>query len=195
MDFVLAPKLDGRVFLTGNSFFKGFLLKRVSFASFATRSLETKAKLVEEPLALPNTKRYGIILGKVMRQQRTIPQILVVSQLSGGTTDIFAQFCQLMSREPGWAASVAPLHQAGKSIRSKSLYPVFNSSRRVSVQTGCFIRAGSSENLENGMESVEVAPFRRSRYFILNGSLECLGIGNIYPFHWEPPNILYSQYT
>jgi hypothetical protein len=149
---------------------------------------------MEEPLALPDTKRYGIILGKVMRQQQTIPQVLVVSQLSGRTTDIFAQLCQLRSRKPCWASGVASLQQAGKSIRGKSLYPVFNSSRRVSVQTGCFIGTGSSENLENSMESVEVSPFRRSRYFVLNGSLECLGIWNIYPFHWEPPNILYSQY-
>jgi len=150
---------------------------------------------VEEPLALPDAKRYGVFLGKMVRQQQSIPQVLVVSQFSGRATDIFAQFSQFPGRKPGWASGMVPIQQTGESLRGKPLNPIFNGSRRVSIQTSCVMGTGSIQNMENSMEPVEVASFRCSRYFILNGSLEYLGIGNTCPSHWEPPNLLYSQYN
>jgi len=150
---------------------------------------------MENSLALPDTKRYGVFLGKMVRQQQSIPQVLVISQFSRGATDIFAQFGLFLGREPGWAARMVPIQQTGESLRSKPLDPIFNGSRRIPIQTSCVIRADSIQDLKDSMEAVKVASFRCSRYLVLNGSLEYLSIGNIFPSHWEPPNSLYSQYT
>jgi hypothetical protein len=181
--------------LTGSSFFKGLLPGAISFAGFAAGSLETKTELVEEPLALPDAKRYGVFLGKMVRQQQSVPQVLVVSQFSGVMTDIFAQFSHVSARQPGWASRMVLIQQTGESFRSKPLDPIFNSSRRVSIQASRIMGTGSIQDMENGMEPMKVASFRGSRYFVLNGSLEYLSIRNTCPSHWEPPIPLYSQYN
>jgi len=167
------------------------LLEAISFAGFAAGSLETKTKLMEEPLTLPDTKRYGVFPGKMMRQQQSIPKVLVVSLFSGGTPDIFAQISHIPGRQPGWASGMVPIQQAGESLRGKPLNPIFNGSWRVSVQASRVMGTGSIQDIENSMKPMEVASFGSSRYFVLNSGLEYLSIGNTYPSHWEPP-ILYT---
>ena len=167
----------------------------ISFTGFATGSLETETELMKEPLALPDTKRYGVVMSNMVRQQQSVPQVLVISQFSGWTADIFAQFGQISGRQPGWSSRMVPIQQTGESFRSKPLDPIFDSSRRVSVQTSRIMGTGSIDDMENSMEPVEIAPFRGSRYFVLNGSLEYFSIRNTCPSHWEPPISLYSQYT
>jgi hypothetical protein len=134
--------------LTGSSFFKGLLLGAISFTGFAAGSLETETELVEEPLALPNAKRYGVFLSKMVRQQQSIPQVLVVSQFSGATADIFAQFSQISGRQPGWPSRMVPIQQTGESFGSKPFDPIFNSSRRVSIQSSRIMGTGSIQDME-----------------------------------------------
>ena len=58
----------------------------ISFAGFAAGSLETETELVKEPLALPDAKRYGVFSGKMVRQQQSVPQVLVVTYIPGSTS-------------------------------------------------------------------------------------------------------------
>jgi hypothetical protein len=80
------------------------------------------------------------------------------------------------------------IQQTGESFRSKPLDPIFNGSRRVSIQASRVMGTGSIQDVENSMEPVKVASFRSSRYFVLNGSLEYFSIRDMCPSHWEPPN-------
>jgi hypothetical protein len=150
---------------------------------------------MEEPLALPDAKRYGVFLSKMVRQQQSVPQVLVVSQFSGGATDFIAQFKQVFNRQPGWTPGMVPLQQTGESLRNEPVNPIFNCSRRVSIQASRVMRTGSIQDMENSMEPMEVASFRGVRYFVLNSSLEYLSIRDVFPSHWEPPFLSYSQYT
>jgi hypothetical protein len=181
--------------LTGSSFFKGILLGAISFTGFAARSLETETELVKEPLALPDAKRYGVFLGKMVREQQSVPQVLVVSQFSRRTTDFFAQLSHAFSRQSGWASRMVPVQQTGEPFRSKPLDPIFNGPRRISIQASRVMGTGSIQDVENSMKPVKVASFRSTRYFVLNGSLEYFSIRYNCPSHWEPPILLYSQYT
>jgi hypothetical protein len=169
-------------------------LRAIGFAGFAAGSLETKSELVEKPLGLANTERYGVFLSKMVRQQQSIPQVLVVSQFSWAATDIFAQFSQVFRGQFGGSAGMIAIQQTGESLSNESIDPILNGSWRVSIQACSITGAGSIQDMEDCMESMEIAAFRCSRYFVLNGSLEYLSIGNTCPSHWEPPYNLYSQY-
>src|SRR5271157_896451 len=131
----------------------------------------------------------------MVRKQQSIPQVLVIAQFSGITTDIFAQISQIVDRQTGWASRMVPIQQTGKAFRSKPLDPIFNRSGRVSIQASRVTGTGSVQNMQNSMEPMEVASFGSARNFVLDSSLEYLSIRNTCPSHWEPPFFLYSQYT
>jgi hypothetical protein len=95
----------------------------------------------------------------MVRKQQSIPQVLVIAQFSGITTDIFAQISQLVDRQTGWASRMVSIQQTGKAFRSKPLDPIFNRSGRVSIQASRVTGTGSVQNMQNSMESMEVASF------------------------------------
>ena len=138
-------------------------------------------------MTLPHTEKNGVVLREVVRQQQTIPEVLVISQFPGRTPYVISQLVLVMGREPGWAPWAIPIIKSGKASGDEPVNPIFNGSRRVSVHTCCFVRTGSVEDIENDMKSVEVSSLKRSRYFVLNGCDKCLCIRNSYLFHREPP--------
>jgi hypothetical protein len=95
----------------------------------------------------------------MVRQQQSIPQVLVIAQFSGITTDIFSQISQIVGRQTGWAARMVSIQQTGEAFRSKPLDPIFNRSGRVSIQASRVTGTGSIQNMQNSMEPMEVASF------------------------------------
>jgi len=53
--------------------------------SLAARPLQAESELMEQPLTLSHTEGDSVILLEMLRQQQTIPKVLVISQFSGGT--------------------------------------------------------------------------------------------------------------
>jgi len=92
--------------------------------SLATRPLQGKSELVEQSLALSDTERNGVMPFKMMRQQQTIPQVLVVSQLSGGTPYFASQPFLLQEGKPTGTTWAIPFTQSSKAIREKPVNPV-----------------------------------------------------------------------
>ncbi|MCJ7743136.1 MAG: hypothetical protein MUO99_01060 [Dehalococcoidales bacterium] len=144
---------------------------------------------MKQPLALSHTEGDSVIFRKMVRQQQPIPQVLVISQFPWGTPYVISQPVPVGGRELAGASWAIPFPQSGKASGDKPVNPIFNGSRRVSVDVCRFVRAGSVENIENHMKPVEVSPLTRARYFVLNGGDKCFCICNRYPFHWEHPRI------
>ena len=153
--------------------------------SLATRSLEGKSHLMEEPLALSHTEGDSVMLLEVVGEQQTIPQVLIISQFSGRLPYLLSQSLLIRGGKPTGASWAIPFPQSGKAITEQPVNPIFDGSGRVSVETCCFIRTGSLEDVEHDVEPVKVSPFAGSRYFVLNGGDECFCIRNRYPFHWK----------
>jgi len=122
---------------------------------------------------------------EMVREEQTIPQVLIVSQFPWRLPYLLSQSLLVRGRKPTGASRAIPFPQSGKAMTEKPINPIFNGSGRVSVEACCFIGAGSLEDVENHMKPMEVSPFTGSRYFVLNGSNKCFCIRNRYPFHWE----------
>ncbi|KUK39229.1 MAG: hypothetical protein XD68_1206 [Synergistales bacterium 54_24] len=153
--------------------------------SLATRSLEGKSHLMEEPLALSYTEGDGIMLLEVEREQQAIPQVLIISQFSGRPLYLLSQSLLIRRGKPTGAPWAIPFPQSGKAIGKKPANPILDSSGRVSIETCRFVRAGSLEHVEHHVEPMEVSPFTGSRYLVLNGGDKCFCIWNRYSFHWK----------
>lgn len=157
--------------------------------SLPSGPLEGKAKLVEQPLALPNAERYRIVLFQMVRQQDSIPEILVISHFSGRTPYFFSQPLLLCGSKATGPARPIPFPQAGKAVRHKTVNPVLNSPGRVAEKLCRVIGTGAMEDVQDDIKSVKVSSLPATGYFVLNGSDKCLCIWNADPFHWErPPN-------
>ena len=76
--------------------------------SLSSGPLEGKPKLVEQPLALSYTERNGIVLFQVVRQQHAIPEVLLVSQFSGGTLYFVSQLLLICGNKAARAARPIP---------------------------------------------------------------------------------------
>jgi len=124
---------------------------------------------------------------EMMREEQTIPQVLVISQFPGRKVYFASQPFLVGSRKPAGASGTVPFPQSGKTVTEKSVNPIFDGSGRVSVKTCRFIWAGSLEHIEHDVKPVKVSPFTCSGYLVLNGGDECFCIRNRYPFHWEHP--------
>ena len=93
---------------------------------------------------------------KVVRQQQSIPQVLVISQFSGIAPDIFTQISQIVDRQTGWTSRMVSIQQTGEAFRSEPLNPIFNRSWRVSIQASRVTGTGSIQNMQNGMEPMDI---------------------------------------
>ena len=153
--------------------------------SLATRSLEGKSHLMEEPLALSHAEGDSVMLLEVVREQQTIPQVLIISQFSGRLPYFLSQSLLIRRGKPTGASWAIPFPQSGKAIAEKPVSPILDGSGRVSVKTCGFVGVGSLEDVEHHVEPMEVSPFTGSRYFVLNGGDKCFCIRNRYPFHWK----------
>ena len=157
--------------------------------SLSSGSLEGKPKLVEQPLALSYTERNGIVVFQVVRQQHAIPEVLLVSQLSGGTLYFISQLllgCRNKAAGATWPISFP---QSGQTVSDKPMDPVLNCPGRVSEKPRRVIGTGTLEDIQNNIKPVKVPSFPGARYFILDRRDKCLCIWNGYPFHWEQPPI------
>lgn len=151
----------------------------------APRPLQGESHLVEEPLTLSHAEGDGVVLFEMVRQQKAIPQVLVVAQFPGGAPYFRSQSFLVRRRKPAGTSRVIPFTQSGKATGEESLDPIFDSSGRVSVQARRVVGTGSAEDGEDHVKPVKISPFLGSRYFILNGRNECFGIRNRFPFQWE----------
>jgi hypothetical protein len=127
------------------------------------------------------------VLFKMVRQQQTIPQVLVIPQISGGASYFVSQPLLIQGGESAGATGPLSLPESGKPLGEKPVNPVFDGPRRVPVKPCGFVWASSLENVENDMKPMKVSPFSAARDFILNGRDKGLRIWNKNPFHWEHP--------
>ena len=162
--------------------------------SLASGSLQGKPKLVEQPLALSYTERNGIVLFQVVRQQHAIPEILLISQFSGGTLYFVSQLLLLCRNKAAGTARPLPFPQPGQTARDKPMNPVLNSPGRVSEKPCRVIGTGALEDIQDNIKPVKVPSLSGPRYFVLNRRDKCVCIWNGYPFHWEQPPIVCSHY-
>lgn len=125
------------------------------------------------------------MLLEIVREQQTVPQVLIIPQFPGRLPYLLSQFLLVRGRKPPGPSWAITFPQPGQAVTEEPVSPIFDGSGRVSVDAGRLVGTGSLEDMENHMEPMEVSPFTGSRYFVLNGGDERFCIWNRYPFHWK----------
>ncbi len=124
--------------------------------SLATRSLEGKSHLMEEPLALSHTKRNRIIFCQMVTQQQAVPDILVVAQFPGRTLYFVAQLLLLGGRKATGTTRTLLFPKSGQTLGKKPVNPIFNGSGGVSKKLCRLVGTCTLEDIQDNVQSMKI---------------------------------------
>jgi hypothetical protein len=150
------------------SFFKISLRHRISVSNNGARFSPAESQLMEQPLALSNSDIYSELLGQVVTQELSIPQILRVSQIAWRTTQITPDTLLNVSIQGGWASRSLNLLKTSKTASFKTMNPVLYGSRTVPEKL-CHLRAAiSGAYQKDAMKLMIVSRLIGSQNFLLH---------------------------
>jgi hypothetical protein len=160
-------------------FFKSRLGFRIRFRDHPTGFATSKPELAEYALTLPHAELHPIELGQVVRQKLTVPQVLLVSQVTGIGSQIPIHLAQMLVRKPPWTTGALALFQTHKAIPFEPVHPPLDGTRILSQPLRNPMTAQSVSNQQNPVQAVVVPGFFRSHNFLLNGNLHNFRIGDL----------------
>jgi len=164
-------------------FFKILLLIWIRFRNQRARFSKPKTQVPENTLALPDSQIHSKALSEMMREEFSIPKVLLITQFTGMLAKILAHRLPLFHGEPPRSARSFEVSQSSKPVLFKVVNPALNCRRMLSKQFCNLITAQASADKQNSMKSVIITGFLRTRNFLLNCDAHNISVRYLKLFH------------
>jgi hypothetical protein len=131
---------------------------------------------VEQTLALAQADTHLIEFRQMMTEQFPIPEVLLVAQVTGGTTEISGDAFGVFRFQRRGTPRAFLVAQPGQAAILEASDPPGHAARALSEDLGGLVATVSFTNQKQSMESVVVAGFLRTKNFLLNRQFDNVSI-------------------
>jgi hypothetical protein len=172
------------------SFFKSLLGFFIGAGDHRTRLPQPELQLVKQSLTLPHSQHYLLLLGDMMGQERPVPEILRISEISRRFSQIMVDIPHLVQRKPLGTSLPFPVLQAAESSRLEALDPSLNRRRVMAKKLTYLVGRHTPARKQYSVKTVIISRFLGPMNLVLQSDFHYLPVGDLQTFHLasSPPS-------
>ena len=153
------------------SFFICRLRAGIGMRDDTTRLAAPESELSKKPLALPDSEMDSFFLPKMMAEEFSIPDVLVIAKSTRRTTQVFSKRFERRVIEDARTPGAQALLKSCEPALLEAANPVLDRARTVPQHLTDFVAVESVTDEQNAVETVVVARFFRPHDLLLNRDL------------------------